>query len=78
MQKKPWKLVAHIPGLDGPGWREYFIVRETERMPAIAALLRARPDLDEARIEVKGEAGQDFLDWLEPDSDVFSIMVVVS
>jgi hypothetical protein len=77
MQKKPWKLIARIPGLDGKSGRhEYFIVRESERMAAIARLLRARPDLEEANIEIKGEASESFLDWLQPDKDVFSIMVV--
>jgi hypothetical protein len=32
--------------------------------------------LAEARMEAKGEAAQDFLDWIQPDRDVFSIMVV--
>jgi hypothetical protein len=77
MQKKPWRLIAHIPGLDGKaGFHEYFIVRDTERMTAVATLLKARPDLGKARIEIKGEASQDFLDWLQPDSDVFQVMVL--
>jgi hypothetical protein len=77
MPKKLWKIIAHIPGLDGePGWQEYFVVREVDRVSAIATLLRNRPDLEEAACEVKGEAGPDFLDWLQPDKDVFSIMVV--
>jgi hypothetical protein len=79
MQKKPRKLIAHIPGLDGKaGFHEYFIVQDTERMGAVATLVKARPDLVEARIEVKGEASQDFLDWLQPEPgrDVFQIMVL--
>lgn len=77
MQKKPWKLIAHIPGLDGkPGFQEYFIVRDVNRTDSVASLLKARPDLGEANIEVKGEAGQDLLDWLQPDNDVFQVMVV--
>jgi hypothetical protein len=77
MTKKPWKLIAHIPGLDDkPGWHEYFIVRDSDRMGAKAALLRTLPDLEDANIEIKGEAGEGFLDWLQPDKDVFSIIVV--
>lgn len=79
MQKKPWKLIAHIPGLDGSaGFLEYFIVRNAKQMGAVATLLKARPDLEGVRVEAKGEASQDFLDWLqpEPDGDVFQVMVV--
>jgi hypothetical protein len=39
MQKKPWKIIAHIPGLDGNARLEYFIVREADRVSAIATLL---------------------------------------
>jgi hypothetical protein len=45
-------------------------------MSALAALLRARPDLANHSYEFKGEATQDFLDWIQPEKDVFSIMVV--
>jgi len=77
MQKPFWKVIASIPGLEGkPDILEYFVVREVDRMPAVAALLKSRPDLGQARIQVKGEAGQDFLDWLEPDADVFRVMAV--
>jgi hypothetical protein len=77
MQKKPWKIIAHIPGLDGsPGRHEYFIVREIDRANALATLLRARPDLAEGASEIMGEASQDLLDWLQPDNDVFQVMVV--
>jgi hypothetical protein len=76
--KKPWKIIAYVPGLGGkPGGQEYFIVREADRSSAIATLLQTRPDLGAAAtLEVKGEAGQDFLDWLPPDKDVYSIMVL--
>jgi hypothetical protein len=77
MQKKPWKLIAHIPGLDGKlGSQEYFIVREINQYNAVATLLRVRRDLVQSPIVVKGEAGQGFLDWLQPDRDVFQVMVV--
>jgi hypothetical protein len=77
MQKKPWKLIAYIPGLNGaPGFQEYFIVRGADAATAIAALLTARTDLSNIQIEVKGEADKSFLDWLQPDRDVFSIMVL--
>jgi hypothetical protein len=77
MQKQSWKFIAHIPGIDGrPGWLEYFVVRETSAVPALAALIKARPDLAKVRCESKGHADQDFLDWLQPDQDVFSIMAL--
>jgi hypothetical protein len=32
MQNRPWKVIAHVSGLDGnPGWREYFIVYGSRR-----------------------------------------------
>ena len=77
MQKKPWKLIAHIEGPDGKrNCREYFLVKDVDRYAAIATLLRGRPDLANPRVEVKGGASPDFLDWIQPDKDVFSIMVV--
>jgi hypothetical protein len=39
-------------------------------------LLKARPDLGEAKIDLKGEASQDILEWLQPDSDMFQVMVL--
>jgi hypothetical protein len=75
--KKPWKIIARIPPLDdAPGCQQYFIVRAPDRHAAIATLRKARTDLLDVPCEVKGEAGQDFLDWLQLDKDVFSIMVV--
>jgi hypothetical protein len=74
--KKPWKIVACIPAVDeAPGYHEYFIVRATDRHTALATLRKARKDLLDIACEVKGEAGHDFLDWLEFDKDVFSIIV---
>jgi hypothetical protein len=36
MQKKPWKLISHVPGLDKkPGRKEYYVVRETDQSSAI-------------------------------------------
>ena len=77
MRKKPWKLIAYVEGADGKsGSQEYFLVRDVDRYAAIAALLKSRPDLENSRVEVKGGASPDFLDWIQPDKDVFSIMVV--
>jgi hypothetical protein len=76
-RKKPWKLIAYIEGLDGKsGPQEYFIVRDVDRYAAIATLLKSRPDLGKSLVEVKGGASPDFLDWIQPDKDVFSIMVL--
>lgn len=77
MRKKPWRLIAYVEGLDGKsGSQEYFLVRDVDRYAAIATLLKGRPDLGTSRVEVKGGANPDFLDWIQPDKDVFSIMVV--
>jgi hypothetical protein len=77
MQKKPWKIVAYTERLGGGlGSQEYFIVRELNAHAAIATLQTVRTDLLAARCEVKGEASGDFLDWLQPDEDVFSIVVL--
>jgi hypothetical protein len=45
-------------------------------MGAVARLLKVRPDLGEARIEFKGEASRDSIDWLQPDSGVFQVRAV--
>jgi len=77
MQKKPWKIVAYTERLGGgPGSQEYFIVRELNAHAAIVTLQTVRTDLLDARCEVKGEASGHFLDWLQPDEDVFSIVVL--
>jgi hypothetical protein len=77
MQRRAWKIILRVPGLDGKsGWNEYFIVKDSDRMSALAALLRARPDLANYAYEFKGEASQDFFDWVEPDKDVFCVMVL--
>jgi hypothetical protein len=78
MEKKLWKLIANIPGIaGGPGWREYFLVREVDEQNAIVALLSARNDLQSAAtIELRGQADQAFIEWVQPDRDVFQIMVV--
>jgi hypothetical protein len=70
-----WKIIATTerPGRD-VHLREYFIVREADRDAAIAALRRNCPDLFDANCEVRGEASQDFLDWLDKDQDIFCIM----
>jgi hypothetical protein len=77
MQRRAWKIVVSVPGLDGKsGWNEYFIVKDSDRMSARAALLRARPDLASYAYDFKGEASQDLLDWVQPDKDVFCVMAV--
>jgi hypothetical protein len=77
MQRRAWKIIVRVPGLDErPGWNEYFIIKDSDRMSALAALLRARPDLANYPYEFMGEASQDFLDWVQPDKDVFYVMVV--
>ena len=77
MQTRAWKLVAHIPGLDGkPGWREYYVVRDTGQMQAVATLIKRRPELADCRIEPRGEASEGFMDWVEPDNDVFQVVVM--
>lgn len=55
---------------------ENIFFRDVDRYAAIATLLKGRPDLGNPRIEVKGGASPDFLNWIQPDKDVFSIMVV--
>jgi hypothetical protein len=77
MQRRAWKIIVRVAGLDGKsGWNESFIVKDSDRMSALAAMLRARPDLASYAYEFKGEASQDFLDWVQPDKDVFQVMVV--
>jgi hypothetical protein len=69
MQRRAWKIIVRVPGLEGkPGWNEYFVVKDSDRMSALAALLRARPDLVSYAYEFQGEASQDFFDWVEPDN----------
>jgi hypothetical protein len=77
MQKKIWKLIANMSGIgSNPGWREYYVVRELDEQTAIVALLSTRPDLQAATIELRGEAGEAFVEWVQPDRGVFQIMVV--
>ena len=68
MQKKPWKIIAH-----GAGTREYFIVRALDSQAALRLLRIVRPNLAGARCEGRGEASPETLDWLQVDTDVFSI-----
>jgi hypothetical protein len=76
-KKRPWKIIAYTERLGGGlGSQEYFIVRELNPHAAIATLQTVRTDLLDTRCEVKGEASADFLDWLQVDQDVFSIMVL--
>jgi hypothetical protein len=61
MQKKPWKLIAHIEESDGrPGCREYFLVRDVDRYAAIATLLKGRPDLGNLELKSKVARAQTF------------------
>jgi hypothetical protein len=78
MEKKLWKLIANIPGIAGkPGWREYFLVREVDEQNAIVTLLHTRTDLQAAgTIELRGQADQAFIEWVQPDQDVFQVMVI--
>jgi hypothetical protein len=77
MQKKPWKIIAYTERLGGgPGSQEYFIVSELNAHAALATLQTVRANLLDAHCEVKGEASADFLDWLQADDDVFSIVVL--
>jgi hypothetical protein len=56
MQRRAWKIILRVPGLDGKsGSNEYFVVKDSDRMSALAALLRARPDLGNYAYEFKGE-----------------------
>ena len=76
MRKKAWKLVARIERSDGrPGSREYFHVREVDPYAGIATPLKGRRDLTNPRVEVKGGASPDFLDWIQPDKDALSFRV---
>ena len=78
MEKKVWKLIANIPGIgSNPGWKEYFLVREVDEQNAIVALLTVRTDLQSAAIiELRGQADQTLIEWIQPDRDVFQVMVI--
>jgi hypothetical protein len=77
MEKKLWKLIANVPGIAGkPGVKEYYVVREVDEQNAIVALLCARADLQAATVELRGQADQAFIEWVQPNRDVFQVMVV--
>jgi hypothetical protein len=77
MEKKLWKLIANVPGIAGkPGVKEYYLVREVDEQNAIVALLCARADLQAATVELRGQADQAFIEWVQPNRDVFQVMVV--
>ena len=78
MEKKLWKLIANVPGIgSNPGWKEYYLVREVDEQNAILALLTTRSDLQTAAtIELRGQADQAFVEWIQPDRDVFQVVVV--
>jgi hypothetical protein len=59
------------------GLKEYYVVREVDEQNALVALLSTRTDLQaSATIELRGQADQSFIEWVQPDRDVFQIMVV--
>jgi hypothetical protein len=73
-EKKPWKIIAHTNGLGGNARpREYFIVRALDSQAALRLLRVMRPNLANIRCEGLGEAAPETLDWLQVDTDVFSI-----
>src|ERR1700730_7508621 len=77
MEKKLWQLIANVPGIAGkPGVKEYYVVREVDEQNAIVALLCARADLQAATVELRGQADQAFIEWVQPNRDVFQVMVV--
>src|ERR1700758_1120070 len=68
MEKKLWKLIANVPGIAGkPGVKEYYVVRAVDEQNAIVALLCARADLQAATVELRGEADQAFIEWVQPN-----------
>jgi hypothetical protein len=74
IEKKPWKIIAHTDGLGGNARsHEYFIVRALDSQAALRLLRITRPNLADARCEGRGEASPETLDWLQVDTDVFSI-----
>jgi hypothetical protein len=73
VEKRFWKIIAHTGGLRGADSREYFIVRAPDSQTALRVLLITRPDLAGARCEGRGAASPEMLDWLQVDTDVFSI-----
>jgi hypothetical protein len=52
------------------------VVREVDEQNAIVALLCARADLQAATVELRGQADQAFIEWVQPNRDVFQVMVV--
>ena len=78
MEKKFWKLIADLPGRAGePGWKEYYVVREVDEQNAIVALLSIRTDLrDRATIALQGQADPALIEWIQPDRDVFQVVVL--
>jgi hypothetical protein len=73
--KKAWRIMARMKQPDNCS-REYFFVQAPNFGAAIDLLQIKRPDLANAHCENRGEARPEMLDWLQVDSDVFSIMVV--
>jgi hypothetical protein len=43
MEKRPWKLIANVPGIAGkPGVKEYYVVRAVDEQNAIVACALGR------------------------------------
>jgi len=60
-----WKIVVPIPHRDGlPPVKEHYLVAIADREESIAEL-GDREKLTDAQITVAGEAGPDWLDWLQ-------------
>lgn len=78
MEKRLWKLIANVPGIAGkPGLKEYYLVREVDEQSALVALLSTRTDLQgAATFELRGQADKAFVEWVQPDRDVFQVMVI--
>ena len=76
-----WKIITTTKRVGGePNFtpqREYFVVALPDQSVALRALSLKRPDLNGAEFEVKGQADQWFLDWLEvKEGQILSIMVL--
>jgi hypothetical protein len=77
MHKRPWQIIAHTERLGGgPGSREYFIVQAPDAEAAVRLLHIFRTDLGNARIDLRGEARPEIVDWLGVEGDVYSIQVL--
>jgi hypothetical protein len=77
MHKRPWQILAHTEPLGGaPSSHEYFIVQAPDAEAAVRLLHIFRADLLDARIDLRGEARPEIVDWLGVEGDVYSIQVL--